>query len=474
VPATDPPPLAASPAATADGPGSPPAIDRFDELAARGVASARRAALKIALAGLEAVDVARATAAAVSLDGHTLRVNGFEHELNAEGRVIVVGAGKASLAIGRELERILGPRLDHGAIAVRGGEERPLERIEVLSADHPLPTDRSVRAAQRLLEVAATATERDIVIACFTGGSSSLACAPPPGVGPDDKRELHEVLLSAGVGIVEVNTVRKHVSSIKGGRLAAAVHPARLINLTVSDVAGDHLDAITDPTVPDSSVAADAIAVLRRHELWDRVPTSVRDHLATAGAESPNLDSADIQTLMLATGATACDAMALAATGMGLTPNVISTTLEGEAREVGRVLANLARSSATQASPFRPGTVLLGCGGESTVTLARDASFGDGGPNQEAALAAAIELDGAPVAAVFLDTDGSDGGTLHAGAVVDGQTAERAAAAGIDLRGALAGHKSHDALSALGDAIVTGPTGTNINDLFAIVVEEGA
>lgn len=467
--AAEQPPLA--PTAETSGPSLPPRFEGLADLARRGRASARAAALRVALAGLEAADAARATANVVSFDGERLVVDGVEYPLAEDGKVIVVGAGKASLAIVETLEQILGARLDHGAVAVRAGEERPLGRIEVLTADHPLPTDRSVVAAGRLLELAAGAGERDIVIACFTGGSSSLACAPPPGVSGEDKRALHELLLSSGMGIVEVNTVRKHVSAIKGGRLAAATHPARLVNLSVSDVAGDHLDAITDPSVPDSSRAEDAVATLNRYGLWDRIPDSVRDHLATEAAHSPELDESRIQSLLLATGATACDAMALEATALGLTPVTLSTTLEGEAREVGRLLANLARSSATGGSPFRPGTVLLGCGGESTVTLAREGSFGDGGPNQEAAIAAALELDGAPVAAVFLDTDGADGGTSHAGAVVDGLTASQAREAGVDLREALAGHRSREAFEALGDALVTGPTGTNVNDLFAIVVE---
>ena len=186
----------------------------------------------------------------------------------------------------------------------------------MLSADHPLPSEHSVAAGERLLEVAADAGERDIVIACFTGGSSSLASVPPPGVEAAEKRMLHELLLSSGIGIVEINTVRKHVSAIKGGRLAAAAAPARLVNLSVSDVAGDPLDAITDPSVRDSSSAADAVATLRRHGLWDRTPVSVRAHLASAAAESPALEGAGIQTVLLATGATACDAMALEATAL--------------------------------------------------------------------------------------------------------------------------------------------------------------
>jgi glycerate 2-kinase len=474
----DPPPAADSAGGIA------PAIEFLDELAARGEREARAAALRVATAGLAACDVARATAATVALEGDELVVDESRYRLDPAGRVLVVGAGKASLGIARTLEGILGARLDGGAIALRAGEETQLERIEVLGADHPLPSAASGSAAERLLEIAAGAGERDIVIACFTGGSSALASLPPAGVTPADKRALHELLLSSGIGIVEVNTVRKHVSAFKGGRLAATAAPARLINLTVSDVAGDHIDAITDPSVPDSSRAADAIATLLGHGLWERTPRSIRDHLQGPNAESPSLEEMTIQTVLLVTGSTACDAMALEATAMGLRPIVVSTTLEGEARQVGKLLANLARHSALDGAPFAPETVMVGCGGESTVTLARagqDAApqqrrgsatphWGEGGPNQEAAIAAALELEGTPVAGVFLDTDGSDGGTNHAGAVIDGATVKRAAEAGIDLRAALLEHRSQVAMAALEDGLVTGPTQTNVNDLFAIVV----
>lgn len=456
-------------------PGAPasaaPAIEGVEALADRGERGPRAAALCLVAAGLAACDVVSATGSTVALDGDVLVVAGERYELDPGGRVLVVGAGKASLAIATELERILGDRLDGGAIAIRGDQPQTLRGIEVMGSDHPLPTGRSIAAARRLLSIAESAGERDIVIACFTGGSSSLASLPPEGVSAAEKRDLHELLLSSGISIVEVNTVRKHVSAFKGGRLAAAAAPARLINLTVSDVAGDHIDAITDPSVADTSRAGDAIAILYGHGLWERVPASIRDHLQSAAAESPDLSGTTIQTVLLVTGATACEAMANEALALELNPVVISTSLEGEARQIGRLLANLARESGDRGSPFARGTAMLGCGGESTVTLAREGSFGEGGPNQEAAIAAALELEGAPVAAVFIDTDGSDGGTLHAGAIVDGRTIERAAAAGIDLRSALLEHRSQVALTALEDALVTGPTGTNVNDLFAIVVE---
>jgi hydroxypyruvate reductase/glycerate 2-kinase len=450
---------------------SAPRIELLESLAERGVSDARRAALRIASAGLGACDVYGATHRAVALDGDDLIVDGVVHRLDPSGRVLVIGAGKASLGIATALEEILGDRLTGGAIAIRADQEGGLGRIKVLHADHPLPTAASESAARQLLEIATGAKERDIVLACFTGGSSALASLAPPGVSAEEKRALHELLLASGIGIVEVNTVRKHVSAFKGGRLAQAALPAALVNLTVSDVAGDHLDAITDPSVPDTTTAADAIAVLHGHGLWDRTPGSIQAHLKSEAAESPALDAGRIQTALLVTGTGACDAMAVAAAELGRIPVVVSTTLEGEARQIGKTLANLARHSAADGSPFAPGTALLGCGGESTVTLAPGGAFGAGGPNQEAALAAALELEGAAVAAIFLDTDGSDGGTEHAGGIVDGRTVERAAAAGLDLRAALLEHKSVAALTALEDALITGPTGTNVNDLFAIVIE---
>jgi glycerate 2-kinase len=463
--------LAADPSIPAAPRRPAPRIELLESIAERGMPGPRRAALRIAAAGLAACDVCEATHRAVALEGDDLIVDGVRHRLHSGGRVLVIGAGKASLRIATALEEILGERLDGGAIAVRSGQAGELERIEVLHADHPLPSAASESAARRLLEIAEGAGERDIVLACFTGGSSALASLAPPGVTAEEKRALHELLLASGVGIVEVNTVRKHVSAFKGGRLAQATLPATLVNLTVSDVAGDHLDAITDPSVPDTTSAGDAIGVLRGHGLWDRVPRSVQAHLSSSGAESPALDPSRIQTVLLVTGTSACDAMAVAAAELGRAPVVVSTTLEGEARQIGKTLANLARHSATDGSPFPPGTAMLGCGGESTVTLAPGAAFGAGGPNQEAALAAALELEGVAAAAVFLDTDGSDGGTEHAGAIVDGLTVVRAAAAGVDLRAALLEHTSVAALAALEDALVTGPTGTNVNDLFAIVIE---
>jgi glycerate 2-kinase len=465
-------PPAAAPAAFPD---IGTAIRNGSALASHGIAPLRAAVIRIAAAGLAACDVARATEQTVSATDRGIAIGEREYPVSPEARVVVLGSGKATLSIAAALERTLGDRLDGGVVVVRAGEEAPeLRRIEVLVADHPLPSERSVAAARRLLGAADAVGGDDLVLAAFTGGSSALASLPPDGVTHADKRRLHELLLSSGAPIMHVNAVRKHVSAVKGGRLAARIAPAQIVNLTASDVAGDVLDAITDPTVVDTSTVDDAIAVLRDRDIWDETPESVRRHLKTPAAESPRLDGVRIDTKLLANGARACDAMALEAKAAGLHAHIISTTLEGEARELGRVIANLAKESWTRGAPFAPPCLLVGCGGEATVSLGEDGSFGSGGPNQEIALAGALELgDGAAVAAVFIDTDGSDGGTDAAGGIVDGASIARAADAGVDLRAGLAAHRSRDALERLEDLVFTGPTGTNVNDMFVLAIGSG-
>jgi len=447
-----------------------PAISNLGALVGQGDSELRQRALAVAEAGLGACDAGRIAAETVELTGVGVAIGGEEIELNNRDRVVVVGAGKASLAIAAALERKLGDRIDGGLIAIRHDQVPLPLRLDVLAADHPLPSERSAEVAARLLELVEPLGEDDLVIACFTGGSSALASLPPPGVSLAQKRELHELLLSSGMPIKAINTVRKHVSLLKGGRLAAAAAPARIVNVTVSDVAGDALDMITDPTVPDTTSAADARAVLEAYDLWQRVPAPVRAHLLGGAAESPDLSEARISTELLVTGHSACEAMMLEAASRGDTAVRLSTSLEGEARELGRMLANLARTSAAEGAPFAPPVLLVGCGGESSVRLAEGAEFSAGGPNQDAALAAALELDGAPVAVVTIDTDGSDGGTAAAGAIADGRTVARSRELGLDLRHALLAHRSGEPLAALGDLVLTGPTGTNVNDLFVIAI----
>ncbi len=363
-----------------------------------------------------------------ALSDSGITVAGREYPLNADARVIVVGSGKATLAIAAALERVLADRVDAGAVVVRTGEDTiALDRIEVVVADHPLPTERSAAAARRLIELADGLGPDDLVLASFTGGSSALTSLPPAGVSQSEKRRLHELLLGSGAPIIEVNGVRKHVSAVKGGRLAARIAPARLVNLTVSDVAGDVLDAITDPTVQDTSTVADAIAILEGRGLWDKLPVSVRDHLASEAARSPQLED-EPHTVLLVNGAGACEAMAAEARAAGVAAHVVSTELEGEAQMVGLQLAELALACARDGVPVAPPCVLVGCGGEATVTLQDERRRGHrSAPEGRIRRPRPPPLwrwrTARPISACFLDTDGSDGGTEAAGAIVDGHSA---------------------------------------------------
>jgi glycerate 2-kinase len=424
----------------------------------------------IADAGVAAVDPGAATARLVSRTADGFTVAGTSYPLEPGARVVLLGAGKASLPIAAALREVLGERLDGGIVVVRDGEATRLDPVRVFESDHPLPTARSLRAGEKLLAAAAELGERDVAICCFTGGSSALASVPPPGVDAEEKWELHRLLLRSGLPVQQINAVRKHVSALKGGRLAAAIR-GRIVNLTVSDVVGDQIDAITDPTVPDTTTADDAIELLRRSGLWEQVGEGVREHLSES-RETPDLDGRRIQTVILASGATACEAMAREVRALGRRPVTVSTTLTGESREAGHILAGLAAHCVHHHTPWQPPVVLIGCGGETTVTLNDpDAPFAAGGPNQEMALAAALQISGLPISGLFIDSDGSDGGTELAGGLIDGTSAERAAKLGVDLDRALREHRATGALEALGDGLRIAPTGTNVNDLFVLVID---
>ena len=433
----------------------------------------RATVLDLAEAALAALSPAAGLRRSVALDGENLIAGGRSYDLSAVDRLVVLGAGKASAEATQALEQMLGPRLSGGVVVVPRSAGVPT-RVTLMEADHPIPGPASADGARALLKQAEDLGERDLAICVFTGGSSALASLPPPGVPLADKIRLHQLLLSSGMSIVEINTVRKHVSAIKGGRLARAIAPARILNLTVSDVVGDPLDCITDPTVQDTSTVADALSALREWGLLDRVPPAVRDYLADcAGAESPDLSDADIESVLAVRGEDGSDAVIRAAASRGLAVVRLGGSVEGEAATVGRLLATLAREARASGSPWGPGTVLVACGGECTVSLGPDADrlFGRGGPSQEAAIGAALALDGVHgVAAMFADTDGSDGGTANAGGLVDWSTGERARQKGMSLRKALVAHEATAVLEACGDAMVTGPTQTNANDLVLILI----
>ncbi len=444
----------------------------MEAVAQQGMAHLRQLALEIAGVGLRAAAPRAAVAGTVKRTADSIVVGDMEYALADYDRVVVMGAGKASLEIGRGLEDVLGDLIDHGLIVVPEGEAAALTRIRTVAGDHPLPSPASVRAADGLLDFAHRLSTRDLVFACITGGSSALTCKPSPGVTFAEKRDLHRLLLASGAEIREINTVRKHVSAIKAGRLAATAAPATVVNLTICDVAGCAADLITDPTVPDSSTREEAVEVLRAHNLWGRVGDGVRRHLSSDAADQPFLDGTRIQTEILVDGHRVCREMAGMVRGLGRVPIVMEDSLATEARAVGAMIARLAKTSLRRHHPFPPGSVVLGCGGESTVSFgSADAQFGAGGPNQELILSAALELETSDrLAVVAIDTDGHDGGTAYAGGIADGLTLRRSRDLGVDIRESLFAHHSATVLSALGDHVVTGSTGTNVNDLVVVVL----
>lgn len=439
------------------------------ELVSHGDAALRTVALEVAAAGVSALDPGSAVDRFLRREENELLIG--EKAYSLERRVVVLGAGKASLRIVQRIEAIGGPAIGEGMVVVRRGEGGPLRRVALVEADHPVPTESSRAAGEAMLDLAATLGPDDLAICCITGGSSALISVPPRGVPFAAKRELHELLLCSGASIREMNAVRKHVSRIKGGRLAAAIAPAEILNLTVSDVAGDTVDLITGPTVPDTTTPQDAVAVLRRRDLWNRVHPSIREHLESPEAASPQLSDVDLSTTMLIAGDHACAAMIDAAARRGYRSHVLSTTLDSEAVDTGRLVAIAARECLATGDPVGPPCVLFGCGGESTVTLGPAAFDGRGGPNQEVALSASLMLEpGDRIAVLSMDTDGSDGGTRYAGALADGDTVRRALQMGEDPREHLRSHTSGRLFEALGDLLMTGPTGTNVNDLLVVVV----
>ncbi len=425
-------------------------------LTSHGREGLRRDALAIATQALAAVDPVAAAQRLLRLEGDVLRVGDDAYELSNR-EVYVLGVGKATMGLAALLDELLGARLRDGAVVVKHGQAQPLRHIEVLEAAHPVPDEGSLRGGERLLAIAERARPGDLVLCIVTGGSSSLAIAPAEGITLQDKAATNRLLLQSGLDIVRMNDVRKHLSRIKGGRLGAACACA-LVNLTVSDVVGDPLDYFSDLTVADRSTFADAVAACDAAGLWDRLPATVAAHLRRADPAAETVKRlAGVRSHILATSRTMCDAAAAAAQALGYREEVLTLALEGESAAAGRWLAERLHAAG--------GGRAVIAGGETTVALPGD-SGSWGGPSQEAALSGALALEGRPAACLLcIDSDGSDGPTDAAGGLIDDLTAEAARAAGIDLPAALAAHRSGPALSAVGDLVVTGPTGTNVNDL---------
>ena len=429
-------------------------------LADHGRVRLREDALAIATAGLVAVDPVAAAERLVRLDGSSLRVGADAYALDGRS-VFLLGAGKATVGLATVLDRLIGGLLRDAAVAVKHGQATTLEHVEVIEAAHPVPDEDSLRAGLRLLGIAEQAQPGDLVLAVVTGGSSSLAVVPADGISFAEKVATNRLLLSSGADIVSMNSVRKHISRIKGGLLGQACG-CTIVNLSVSDVVGDPPDYFTDLTVPDTSTFRGAQRACDRWGLWPDLPAAVAERLRRAdpAAETPRTLE-DVHTYVVADAAAMCRAAAEEARRRGYDARVLTLALEGEAADAGRWLAEQIGESA-------PGTALI-AGGENTVALPAvfgTAGHGHGGPSQEAAVSASVALQGfGPACVLCLDSDGTDGPTDACGGLVDDLSASTAGGCGLDPTKALAAHDCYEALAAIGDLMVSGSTGTNVNDL---------
>jgi glycerate 2-kinase len=385
------------------------------------------------------------------------------------GRFIVIGAGKASAAMAQAVERHWHGPLS-GLVVTRYGYAVPCEHIEIVEAAHPVPDESGMRAARRMLELVSTLREDDLVLCLISGGGSALLPLPADGLTLDVKQTVSRALLASGATISEMNCVRRHLSAIKGGRLAAACHPARVLTLLISDVPGDRpVDIASGPTVGDPTTCADALAIARRYGI--ELPPTVLELLQSGRGESVKPDDprlARASTSIIAAPQKALEAAAAVARNAGIAVHILSDAIEGEARDVGKVFAAMARQVAERAQPFAPPCVLLS-GGETTVAVR---GKGRGGRNVEFLLSLAIALEGHPkIHALAGDTDGVDGQEEIAGAYASPDSLARAMARGLKPKEMLDNNDAHTFFGELDDSVVTGPTLTNVNDFRAILIE---
>ena len=385
-----------------------------------------------------------------------------------KGRTLVIGAGKASAAMAQAFEANFHAPLE-GLIVTRYGHAVPCQRIEIVEASHPVPDESGTEAAARMLQMVQGLTKDDLVVALISGGGSSLLSLPALGISAEDKRAVNNALLKSGAPIAEMNCVRKHLSAIKGGRLAAAAFPARLVTLVISDVPGDDLAAVASgPTLPDPTTFAEARAIIAKYGI--EVPTSVTKHLAGAQNETPKPGDArflNAKTYCIASPQKSLEAAAALALAAGYAPIILGDSIEGEAREVAIVMAGIALQARRFGQPLKPPCAIIS-GGETTVTVKGN---GAGGRNVEFLLALALKLNGAAgIHALAGDTDGIDGAREVAGAIITPETLAQARAQGLDPWAALANNDAHNFFAAVQAQIITGPTLTNVNDFRVILV----
>ena len=422
---------------------------------------------------VNAADPSKGMKESIIRKSHKLFVNNIQYDLSQYQRIVCVGAGKASAHMAQTLERILGRYLEGGIVVVKDGYGAQTPHVQIVEANHPLPDARGVRATKQILKLVRSLTTKDLLIVLLSGGASSLLCAPAPGLTLTDKRRTTNLLMRSGADIHELNTVRKHLSAIKGGQLAQATS-AKILTVIMSDVMGDDLATIgSGPTVPDPTTFQEAKTILEQYEIWTHVPVSVRKHLEQGIKghvpetwKSRGRLSSRYQSITLANNQTTIAGMAKKAKQLGLRPHLLDSPLQGEAKDLGTILGAMAKDMREFGNPVRPPACLI-AGGEPTVTVT---GKGKGGRVQECVLAAAQELAGLTnlVVAGF-GTDGTDGPTDAAGAMVDGKTVERAKKKQISIQTMLERHDSYTFFNQVGGHIITDPTHTNVNDIYLII-----
>ena len=438
--------------------------------------------LPILDAALAAVESGTVVSRAVDWQQDALVAAGRRYELDAFERVVVLAFGKAATPMAQAAARGLGHRLDHGLVITKYGHgpEDPAfpPRLAVVEAAHPVPDAQGVAAARRAVEIVSRLSERDLLITLISGGGSALLTLPAPGLTLNDLQRTTDLLLASGATIHEINAVRKHLSAVKGGQLARLAHPATILSLILSDVVGNPLDVIASgPTAPDPTTWADAWRVVQKYDLEQALPRAARERLLAglAGRLPDTPKPGDpifqrVQNVIVGDNALAAAAARAEAEARGFHAAILSTFVQGEAREVAQVLVALGREVVARGRPLRPPACLI-LGGETTVTLR---GKGKGGRNQELALAAGIALaraaEAAPIVILSLGTDGTDGPTDAAGGIVDATTVARGEAAGLDALVHLADNNSYPYLKTIHDLLITGPTRTNVNDLMFVFV----
>ena len=426
-------------------------------------------------ASLAAADPILLVRRSLQLDGAILQVGKSLYDLARYSNLYVVGAGKAAAKMARAVEALLGERIAGGIVIVKHGHSIPLKKLKIVEAGHPIPDPAGIKATEAIIRLLRRTQKNDLILCLVSGGASALLSCPVVGLSLQDKQRTTQALLNCGARIQEVNAIRKHISGIKGGRLAELAYPSTVLSLILSDVIDDSMDNIgSGPTAPDSSTFADCLSIIDRYGVGDMIPLAVTTFLrkGAAGeiADTPKADNPifqQVQNLLIGNNQLALVAAKEKAQALGYNTLILSSSVEGEATRVAIDHVVSARDVLSSSSPVRPPACIIS-GGETTVTIR---GAGLGGRNQEFALAAALEIDGLNGIVVLSGgTDGTDGPTDAAGGIVDGTTVQRARDQGLNARSYLERNDSYPLLKAVGDLLITGPTLTNVMDLRLILI----